>query len=360
MPSKLFENLDFLILFCVLALSVFSIMIIWSIRPDLVNQQIAFFILGYILFFLFSKIDYRIFLHLRLPIYLLICASLLVTLIVAPQIRGVSRWIEVAGWRLQPSEILKPFLIITFSAFISLHPSIGFKRLAIFSGLVILPLFLIFRQPDLGNTIVFLLIFLSLLIAGGLRWSLAAGGLLLALGIIPLLGRLLKDYQKERIASFLNPQADPLGSGYHLIQAMITVGSGQIFGRGLGMGTQSRLRFLPEQHTDFIFAALSEELGFFGAILLIVLYGLLLWRIIAVAGKTTDLFGKLILIGVFIMLLTQAFINIGMNTGLLPITGITLPLISYGGSSIVSTMISLGIVESIYRGTERGESLEIR
>lgn len=267
---------------------------------------------------------------------------------------------EIGTFRLQLSEILKPFLILTFAGFLRLSPSIGLNRLASILILASIPLFLIFKQPDLGNTIIFLLILTSLLFIGGLRWFLMLGLLIVSSGAIPLLGRFLKDYQRERITSFLNPQSDPLGTGYHLIQAMVTVGSGQIFGRGLGLGTQSHLQFLPEQHTDFIFASLSEELGFLGAVLLIVLYGLLLWKILNIAKNSKDPFGILISAGIFAMLLAQIGINIGMNVGLLPITGVTLPLISYGGSSIISTMISLGVIESIAKGKKREETLEIK
>lgn len=360
MLEKFFKNFDFWTVSFTLAISTFGLTIIWSIRPDLVRQQLLFFLFGFFLFFLFSQIDYRIFSHFRWPFYFFICLALLLTLWFAPQTRGASRWLEIGGWRLQPSEVLKPFLILTLASFLSFSSSIGFKRFIFMLTLFALPAFLIFKQPDLGNTIVFFLIFISLLFVGGLRKLLMFGGLVIISGIIPFSWHFLKDYQKERIISFLSPQSDPLGTGYHLIQAMVTVGSGQLFGRGLGRGTQSHLSFLPEQHTDFIFASLSEELGFLGAIFLIILYLALLWRILKLAQKSREPFGILILTGIFMMLLSQIFINIGMNIGMLPITGITLPLMSYGGSSIISTMVSLGILESIGRIKKREEALEIR
>lgn len=360
MLEKLFKNFDFWILSLTLAISSFGLVIIWSIRPDLVGQQAIFFALGFFLFFLFSRIDYHLFAYFRTLLYLLICVALILTFLFAPQTRGAARWLEIGSLRLQASEIMKPFLILAFSGFLRLYPSIGFKRLFSIGILAFVPLLLIFKQPDLGNTIIFLLILISLLFVGGLKWRLIFGGLLLFLGTIPILERILKDYQRERITSFLNPQGDPLGTGYHLIQAMVTVGSGQIFGRGLGRGTQTHLWFLPEQHTDFIFASLSEELGLLGATLLIVLYGLILWRILTVARNCKDQYGILISAGVFTMVLAQVFINIGMNIGILPITGVTLPLLSYGGSSIISTMVSLGIVESIARDKRRMETLEIK
>lgn len=343
-----------------MGISAFGLTILWSIRTDLVGQQIIFILFGFLFFFLFSQIDYRLFFHFRFPVYFLICLALLATLFLAPQTRGVTRWLEIGGFRLQPSEILKPFLILVFASFLSHSPAVGFKRLIFMAVFFLLPLFLIFKQPDLGNAIVFLLIFASLLFVGGLRWFLMVGGLVLTLVVTPLFWQVLKDYQRERITSFLNPQIDPLGSGYQRIQAMVTVGAGQIFGQGLGRGTQSHLRFLPEQHTDFIFASLSEELGFLGAALLVIIYLVLLWRILTLAKKSKDSLGVLILTGIFAMFLAQVSINIGMNIGLLPITGITLPLASYGGSSIISTLVSLGIVESIAKVKKREEALEIR
>lgn len=358
--EKFFKNFDLLLFSLVLALSGFGLTVLWSIRPDLAGQQIIFLLAGFLLFLLFSQIDYHLLTYFRTLLYFLICAALLLTLLFAPQTRGAARWLEIGNFRLQASEIMKPFLILAFAGFLRLYPSIGFKRLFSIAILASAPLLLIFKQPDLGNTIIFLLILISLLFVGGLKWRLMFGGILLFLATIPIFERTLKDYQRERIASFLNPQSDPLGTGYHLIQAMVTVGSGQIFGRGLGRGTQTHLWFLPEQHTDFIFASLSEELGLLGAALLIILYALILWRILTIAQNSKDQFGILISTGIFTMVLAQVFINIGMNIGILPITGVTLPLVSYGGSSIISTMISLGIVESIARDKRRTETLEIK
>lgn len=360
MLAKFFQNFDFWIISCLLAISSLGLLILGSIKPDLVGQQAIFFLLGFFLFFLFSQIDYRVFFHFRWFFYFLALMALFVTLIVAPETRGALRWLEIGSWQFQSSEIIKPFLILTFAGFLSTHPSVGFKKLFFLLALFIPLIFLIFKQPDLGNVIILLLVFGALLVVGGLRWSILLTLLPLVLAAAPLFWHFLKDYQKARILSFLDPQADPLGKSYQLIQAMVTVGSGELFGRGLGRGTQSHLRFLPEQHTDFIFASLSEELGFFGAGILLILYFFLLWRILTLARNSKDPFGVLILSGVFTMILAQVFVNIGMNIGLLPITGITLPLISYGGSSIISIMISLGIVEAIAKERGQSEALEIK
>ena len=208
-------------------------------------------------------------------------------------------------------------------------------------------IFLIFKQPDLGNVLVYLSILASLIILSGISWVYILLSFLGITGLLPFFWFILKDYQKQRLLSFLNPQQDPIGAGYNSLQAVIAIGSGKIMGMGLGRGTQSRLMFLPEYHTDFVFASLGEVLGFLGGALVILLYLFLLYKILIIAINTENIFGKFIILGVFAQLFSQVFINLGMNLGLLPITGITLPLISYGGSSIISTFIDLGLVISV-------------
>ena len=208
---------------------------------------------------------------------------------------------------------------------------------------------MIFQQPDLGNVLVYVGIFVSLLIVSGLHWFYFPAGALLFAVFLPLVWAFIKNYQRLRLVSFLNPYLDPRGTGYNAIQAMIAVGSGGLMGVGLGRGTQSRLLFLPEYQTDFIFSSIAEALGFVGGLFIIFLYFALLTKILTVTFKAEDRFGRYIAIGDFAQLFIQIFINIGMNLGILPITGITLPLISYGGSSVISTFIGLGLVTSISR-----------
>lgn len=354
---KFFKDFDFWILFCLLALAAFGLTIIWSVKPDLLLQQALFWILGLLFFFLFSKIDYRIFGPLKWVFYFLSVFLLLLTFF-GVTARGATRWIEIAGFRFQPSELIKPFMIIFFADFFLNFSPRSFKNLL--TGFLLLApiLILVFKQPDLGNTIISALIFLGIVFAAGLRifWALLGTGFVG--GLLPLAWRFLAPFQRQRIESFLSPQADPLGAGYHLLQSVITAGSGQLLGRGLGRGTQTHLLFLPERHTDFIFASLSEELGFVGSVLLLILYVVLLLRILQVAKNSQDNFGYFICLGVFTLVLSQVAINIGMNLGILPITGITLPLVSYGGSSILSISLALGLVVSVSRFSQK-RSLEI-
>jgi rod shape determining protein RodA len=255
-------------------------------------------------------------------------------------IRGSSRWIGVGNFSLQPSEIIKPFVILFFSGQENIFISLG----------AIVPFFvLVFLQPDLGSSLILLSgwaginfhkkktrRFLIIIVLAGLL-------------LLPLVWTLLAPFQKSRITSFFNPGDDPLGSSYQSRQAIITVGSGRLIGRGLGLGSQSRLAFLPERHNDLLFSSFVEAFGFLGGISIVATYFILFWHLFSLAEEVNDRFGQNFIIGVTIMLTCQTLINIGMNIGILPITGLTLPLFSYGGSSYLSTMICLGITEAIYR-----------
>ena len=249
---------------------------------------------------------------------------------------------------------MKLSLIILLSSLLSSRfgsSSIKDFLLTIFITLV--PATLIFIQPDLGTTVVVLFIWLLLSLFARLRLSYFIYLLLVLLAISPIIFLSLRPYQRDRIKSFLDPSLDPLGSGYHVLQSEIAVGSGRVLGRGFGRGTQSHLRFLPEYHTDFIFASLSEEWGFLGSAVVVLLFGLVFIRIILIGMNSQFLFGQLLSLGVLAMIFSQTVVNIGMNLGIAPITGVPLPLLSSGGSSLVLTMASLGILQSVARSSKR-------
>jgi rod shape determining protein RodA len=333
------KNFDWFIVLAIVILLLLGLTMMGSVASSLLPQQVFYALLGLFLFFLVSRLDYRIFQGLTLLLFIFIILALLSTFLFGQLTRGSIRWIQIGGFTFQPSELVKPFLILLFASFVSFQKTFSFRS-SIFSFLLLfIPAFLIFRQPDLGSSLVVVFV-----------WGAS----------LPIIWRLLKSYQKERIYTFLHPFSDPLGAGYNMIQSIVAVGSGQLIGRGLGRGTQSHLRFLPERHTDFIFASLAEELGLIGAGLLILAYGLLLWRVLRIGQKSADSFGFLICIGAFTLIASQVFINVGMNLGLVPITGLTLPLVSYGGSSLIATMVCLGLVESVARMTKPKEGLEIR
>lgn len=357
---KRFFNFDWLILFLVLVIAFIGLLIIKSIAPSSFLQQLIWFILGLGLFFLFSQINYRYYQQAFWWLYLGSIILLLVTFIFGEVTRGAVRWIQIGSFRLQSSEMVKPFLILFLASFFSDEQENNLKKIFQSFLFLILPVALIFFQPDLGSSLVMIFIWLGMVLAKGIKakWLIFGGGSLAV--FLPLAWHFLKDYQRQRIYTFLNPHADALGSGFNVIQSMIAVGSGRIFGRGLGRGTQSHLSFLPEEHTDFIFASMAEEIGFIGVLVLLTLFFFLLWRILSLAKNASDQFAYFICLGVFSLIFIQIFVNIGMNLGILPITGITLPLVSYGGSSLISTMICLGIVSSLSRFKERQEMVEIR
>lgn len=323
----------------------FGILVIYSSSVDLAVQQIVFTVLGAVIFLLISNTDLKTFKNLTKPLYIIIFILLVAVLIVGIETRGSLRWIPLGIFNIQPSEFAKPVLILFLAKFWSENaPSVIniFKSL-LWSAPIIL---LIFKQPDLGSALTVGAIWLGMLFAARISLKKIAVLLLIFLSIIPIGWFFLHGYQQDRITSFLSPESDPLGKGYNVIQSTIAVGSGEFLGRGLGRGTQSRLQFLPEFRTDFIFASIAEEMGFVGSLLILGLYLYLLSYLLRAAYGVNNSFSYLVIIGVFSMFLFQVFVNIGMNVGILPITGITLPLLSYGGSSLVATLLSLGMVAS--------------
>lgn len=356
---KLFPAFDWVLFLATFGISVFGAVIVSNLVPGLFSQQVIYILLGITIFFAFSQVDYRIFERFAVLLYIACLFFLLAPFIFGTVTRGTLRWIQIGPFTVQPSEIVKPFLVLFFAHFFEPQKASA-KKLVIGGLLLVVPVVLIFFQPDLGSSIVVSLSWLGILIAAGVSFKMLVISFGSLLFFVPIGWKfLLRDYQKQRIFAFLDPLRDPLGTGYNLIQATVAVGAGRLFGRGLGRGTQSHLRFLPERHTDFIFASIAEELGFLFSSFLIIAFIILLWRILKISLKTRDSFGTLVCGGMFSLLFSQFFINIAMNLGLLPITGITLPLVSYGGSSFISTMIGLGILENIYSLKKKEEPIII-
>lgn len=331
-----------------------GILVIYSSSKELAIQQLIFTIVGMICLLLISQLELQSIRNLITPLYVLILVLLVATLILGFETRGTLRWIPLGIFNIQPSEFAKPVLILFLARFwannLPIWSNIG-KSLLWF-----VPYFLlIFKQPDLGSSLTLIAIWLGMLFAAHISIRKTLVLVLIIIFVLPAGWISLHDYQKGRILSFLSPESDPLGKGYNLIQSTIAVGSGELLGRGLGRGTQSRLQFLPEFRTDFIFASIAEEMGFVGSLLILSLYLFLLMYSLRVAQRGRNQFNRLIILGVVSMIMFQVFVNIGMNVGLLPITGITLPLISYGGSSLMATLISLGMVAACARDKNRIE-----
>ena len=336
----------YLILFTALLL-VFGIMVIWSTNRELAHKQLGFALIGVVLSCFVAAFDYRKLAPIAPVVFGFALALVLTTLFFGLEIRGASRWLKIGSFAFQPSEFLKLALIL-FLPWVFGWRKFSFRTRFFLSVLALaLVSFPVILQPDLGT--VFVLVCIWLGVAFMAKVPILYFLLLAFLGIsaLPIGWKVLAPYQRRRIYSFFNPQADPLGSGYNVLQAIIAVGSGQVWGRGFGRGPQSQLRFLPERSSDFIFASLAEEWGLLGVTIVFVLFFTLLLRILLVAKKASCGFGSLVCVGVFMMILAQFVVNVGMNLGIMPITGIPLPLISAGGSSLLVTLLSLGLVESV-------------
>ena len=342
-----FDWIGLILLLCLFSLGLFLLL---TLSITLFWQQLFFVIVGITLLVFVSKLD-PVVLWWFAPFGYVAGCLLLALSYFGPTIRGATRWILIFGVQIQPSELAKPLFLLAFAYFMHKYSPRNLRNVPLHVGLFLVPFILVYRQPDLGTGIIYGLSWLSMMLAGGLSVGAVVAAVVAGAISLPFLWSLLLPYQKDRIITFLDPAHDPAGAGYNALQAMIAVGSGQWIGRGLGRGTQSHLRFLPEYHTDFMFASLIEELGFLGGLLLLTLYALLLIRIITPLMKhaTAQVGFFTFTLGLFSMLMTQIFINAAMNMGLVPITCITLPFISYGGSSILSLALLFGLLWALGR-----------
>lgn len=338
-----------------LGLSLLNLLMVFGLARTLFWDQLIFWILGLFFFLVGRSISSSGFLSSRLArgkyllrgqtvVYFLVIFLLLLPLFFGGVVRGSSRWIGIGRFSFQPSEFVKPLLIIFVSSLLVRVEKVSFKLFLFRLILVALPVLMIFIQPDLGSAAVILTTLLLLLFFDkpNLFWWLIIAG-----SFLPLLffvsGKFFHQYQMERVTSFFNPYNDPLGRGYNMIQARIAIGSGGWLGRGFGQGRQTQLAYLPEKHTDFIFASIGEELGFLGVLLCIVFYYCFLRYLLKKVSFVDTKFVFYVRLGIFLLLSLQAAINVAMNIGLIPVVGVTLPFISYGGSSLVSSMLCLGL-----------------
>ncbi len=305
--------------------------------------------IGLIIFFTAASVDYHWLQTLTMPIYLFVLGLLALTLMIGTNLFGAQLSITVAGLDFQFSEVAKVLMVVVLATFLSgRREKVG--KLSTLVGAAVLmaiPTALVFRQPDLGTALVFVAILIGMLFMSGasIGWMGIFTGATVA--VAPLLVQTLENYQRQRLFCFLDPGADPQGACYQLIQSLNAVGSGGLFGQGLTAGRQNQLGFLPVQSTDFIFTVVAEELGFIGSILVLVIFGLLIWRILAIGWGARDALGMMMAVGLASMLLFQIMVNVGMVIGIMPVTGIPLPFITYGGSSLISLMFGMGILQSV-------------
>lgn len=337
--------IDWVLALAVILLAAIGLTALFSISTtdnqlnlDHFYRQLISLTIGLFLMFYLSRFDYRALgLH-STKLYLLSLALLVIVIIFGIAARGTVGWIGFGNWRVQPVEIVKLIVVIFLSSYLSRKRNelSVFSKTAASVVLISIPVLLILKQPDFGSAFIIVTVWLGMLLIAGLdkkNLVLIIIFIIMTSVIVPFF---LEDYQKDRIANFMNPYHDPQGSGYNVLQSMIAVGSGGFWGKGLGHGSQSQLNFLPEKHTDFIFAVIAEEMGFFGSAIVLLLFGIIFYRLKEIARLARDNFGYLLVVGISLVLFFQLMINIGMNIGLAPVAGVPLPLLSYGGSSLIS------------------------
>ncbi len=358
------QKFDWFLLIAVLLLLALGVLMIYSstigeLGTDRENtyRQIIYIAVGIGLLFFVCLFDYRIFRTYSRIFYLIMIAALVAVLFLGTEVHGSRSWFDFGLINMQPAEFAKVITIIVLARYFSKHSDVMYKfKHVLISGIIVsIPVILIMLEPEFGSALVLVLIWLGMLMFARIRlWHVGAVFGSLAGLFLVAWQFVLRDYQKERVSVFLNPENDPLGQGYNVTQAKIAIGSGGVWGRGLGHGSQSQLNFLPEQHTDFIFAVLAEELGFIGCVFLFSLFAFLFYRIVRIARLARDRFGMFLVLGTAVLILSQIFINIGMNLSIFPVAGIPLPFLSFGGSSILTILICIGLVLSVGLRSESG------
>ena len=357
LSKRLLRRTDLTLIAAAAAIVIMSLVIIGSAthvnspseeRYWFVQRQGISIIVDIALAAFLMNFDYKILQRYGNHFYVFNLILLILVMLVGQTALGAQRWIALGPISIQPSEFSKLIMIIALAAMIEKRGKIqSLSDVAPVAGYVLVPFLLVLKQPDLGTSLVFLAIFFGMVFVAGIRLRILAGIFGLGLAALPVLWHFLKDYQKMRIMVFMDPNVDPLGAGYHIIQSKIAIGSGLLFGKGLFGGTQSQLNFLPENHTDFIFSVVGEELGFVGCTVLLLLYLIVLWRGVRIAQNASDTFGRLLAVGITSMIAFHVLVNVGMTMGIMPVTGIPLPLMSYGVSSLTTNIMAIAILLNI-------------
>lgn len=354
-----FSRLDLNFAFVILALNLIGLINLYSAthglfskdKMDLFWMQLAWLSVGWSIYLGVTLVDYKFFTRIAYVLYGINVGALIFVEFFGKTSYGATRWIDLGFFRYQPSETMKLVMVLVLARWCSQRTSdrgMGVMELAWPATLALIPFILTVKQPDLGTASMLMAITGSILIFVGVRKSILIVAALVAIIAAPIVWNFgLKDYQKNRVLTFLSPGRDPRGTGYNSIQSKIAVGSGKVLGKGFRKGTQSQLEFLPERHTDFIFSVLSEEHGFIGSVTTLGLFVILYLMAVRIAISARDKAGALIVVGVFAYLFWHVFVNMGMVIGLLPIVGVPMPLLSYGGSSMLTTMLGLGLISSV-------------
>jgi rod shape determining protein RodA len=355
---RLLKSIDWVLLILVLAVVSIGILNLYSAglnqassrTTQLYIKQLYWLAIGLGLMFFMTSFDYRRLERLAYPFYWFSIILLLAVMVAGKVVAGSKRWLALGPLVFQPSELAKVAVILALAAHFyrqERFEPLSWRQLGFPCLLMLLPFGLVAKQPDLGSALLIAGVASTMILFVGVRWHLLATMVVSFVAASPIFWYFLKDYQKQRIFTFLNPEQDPLGSGYHIIQSKIAVGSGLFWGKGFLKGTQSQLNFLPEQHTDFVFSVFAEEWGFVGSLFLISLYMLVILWSLHIARSSRERFGNLLSVGLAAMIFWQIFINISMVTGMMPVVGIPLPFFSYGGSSLISNFIGIGLLLNI-------------
>jgi len=347
--QRLIAPLDMPLMLIAGLLVLLAIGVMGSASPERLNAQLINVAVALVVMRILAQIPPQRLMHLAVPIYLVGLLLLIAVALFGDVSKGARRWLNLGFMRAQPSELMKiamPLLLAWFFQRREAMPRL--RDYAIAAVLLLLPVALIARQPDLGTAILVLAAGFYVIFFAGLSWKIMIGMAVAGIAAAPLAWNLLHDYQRNRIITLFDPEKDPLGKGFHIIQSTIAIGSGGIFGKGWRGGTQAQLEFIPERHTDFIFAVFSEEFGLFGNLVLLVLYALLIGRGLMIAANAATLFSRLLAGAITLIFFTYAFVNMGMVSGILPVVGVPLPLISYGGTALVTLFIGIGILMSIH------------
>ena len=345
---RFLRSLDWMLLASLVCLAVLGMATLYAAVHQggigLWQRQALFWGVGFGAFLAICFLPLRLLGLASWPLYLVALFLLILVALIGDVQMGARRWLNLGFFNLQPSEIMKWALMLVLANWFATREARSMRDLGVALLLALLPAILIARQPDLGTTLLLLFAMTAMLVAAGLPWRWFSLAAVAAIASVPALWHFMHDYQRRRVLMLLDPQSDPFGAGYHVIQSKIAIGSGGIFGKGFMQGTQARLHFLPEQHTDFIFSVLAEEGGFVAVALLLGLYTILIVRILMISQRAHSRFASLVCIGVAAIFLLYITVNIGMVSGLLPVVGLPLPFISYGGSALVTLLAALGLV----------------
>jgi rod shape determining protein RodA len=331
-------------------LLLYALIVVASASPERVPAQLINTLAAVVFMRLMAQVPPQKLMHLALPTYALGIVLLIAVALFGDVSKGARRWLNLGVMRVQPSEVMKIAMPLMLAWYFQKHEAmLKLRDYGIAVLLLLIPVGLIAKQPDLGTAILVLAAGFYVIFLAGLSWKILVGLMVSAIAAAPLAWNFLHDYQRARILTLLDPEKDPLGKGFHIIQSTIAIGSGGILGKGWGQGTQAQLEFIPERHTDFIFAVMSEELGLIGNTVLLVLYSLLIARGLMIAANAPTVFTRLLAGAITLIFFTYAFVNMGMVSGILPVVGVPLPFISYGGTALVTLSLGIGILMSIHR-----------